>query len=708
MNLLQRIGLGIRVAFGTHARQIPLGTLLSMGGDSGGAQRAWKYPQYSKDGYRGNSVVFGCIKQKAQACQGIPLCLALNGEEYSEETPLPENLKPLEKLLSRPNPNQSMDEFVARWVLHMDLGGSAPLHAIGTGTQRIGQQTFIKSKPELWLKRPDLVTVETNKDGTLKGYLYQPEQGGKAVPITTDEMMVWRYPHPDNEYAGLSPLAAVEEVIDAHSASTTWNRNLLKNSGTPSGVLLLKNQSIISQVELDRLKEFWQHEYAGAVNNGKTFVAPAEGMDYTRLGGSASDLDWLGGRGDMKREICSALGVPSKLLNDPEAGTYANYAEARKAFYTETILPLMNYFVSELNEWLVPKYGIEGLHIVLKTDHIDALREDESAKYNRMSTPAAQSTMSINEIRAELGLGEIEGGDELLQQQPAFDFGLGQASYRKTPKRGANYQQTTTAQKTIARYMGALRGPMRKFAADVVSKLESGGAIDKYIEYIAEQHGERTVPRENRDAEADKAKLAKLAGPLIKSMSVDLDPIAAKYTKQIWGDGSTHAFGQLGANLTWNLDSPHVDKIVKARQNMMKDVTDAQKDSILDSVRTTIYEQGANPLTPALLKDIKELAVNKADYEVERIARTESLVVAGTAQQTVFKENGVARKGWQYSGSGYPRHEGMDGEEVDIDEPFSNGLMYPGDPDGEPEEIIHCGCAHYPVGTVDIDDYVTE
>lgn len=37
-------------------------------------------------------------------------------------------------------------------------------------------------------------------------------------------------------------------------------------------------------------------------------------------------------------------------------------------------------------------------------------------------------------------------------------------------------------------------------------------------------------------------------------------------------------------------------------------------------------------------------------------------------------------------------HAEMDGEEVGIDEEFSNGLKYPCDPDGAPEEVWNCRC----------------
>ena len=37
-------------------------------------------------------------------------------------------------------------------------------------------------------------------------------------------------------------------------------------------------------------------------------------------------------------------------------------------------------------------------------------------------------------------------------------------------------------------------------------------------------------------------------------------------------------------------------------------------------------------------------------------------------------------------------HVDLDGEVVEVDEPFSNGLMYPADPSGEPEEVYNCRC----------------
>lgn len=55
----------------------------------------------------------------------------------------------------------------------------------------------------------------------------------------------------------------------------------------------------------------------------------------------------------------------------------------------------------------------------------------------------------------------------------------------------------------------------------------------------------------------------------------------------------------------------------------------------------------------------------------------------------------VLKKVWIATPDGRTResHLEMDGEEVDIDEAFSNGCMYPGDPNGDPSEVYNCRCS---------------
>lgn len=85
-------------------------------------------------------------------------------------------------------------------------------------------------------------------------------------------------------------------------------------------------------------------------------------------------------------------------------------------------------------------------------------------------------------------------------------------------------------------------------------------------------------------------------------------------------------------------------------------------------------------------------------YNAKRIARTEGHRIQQTstrdAQQTAKKMGADVVKQWDAAldGRTRPSHARVDGEVRELDEKFSNGLMFPGDPSGSAEEVINCRC----------------
>ena len=81
-----------------------------------------------------------------------------------------------------------------------------------------------------------------------------------------------------------------------------------------------------------------------------------------------------------------------------------------------------------------------------------------------------------------------------------------------------------------------------------------------------------------------------------------------------------------------------------------------------------------------------------------RIARTEGHRVreesAQDAREDLAELGLIVKKQWMATldGSTRDEHRMLDGETVGIDEEFSNGLMFPGDPRGDPADIINCRC----------------
>jgi SPP1 gp7 family putative phage head morphogenesis protein len=102
----------------------------------------------------------------------------------------------------------------------------------------------------------------------------------------------------------------------------------------------------------------------------------------------------------------------------------------------------------------------------------------------------------------------------------------------------------------------------------------------------------------------------------------------------------------------------------------------------------------ANETREQLVKRIEETYGDIKKYRAETIARTE---VHGTMQKGTiegYEQSGMRVKIWVSVIDSKTRdaHAGMDGEEVSINSAFSNGLMFPSDPSGPPEEVINCRC----------------
>jgi HK97 family phage portal protein len=124
---------------------------------------------------------------------------------------------------------------------------------------------------------------------------------------------------------------------------------------------------------------------------------------------SPKDMDFLQAKHAAAREIALVFGVPPMLLGIPGDLTYANYAEANRTLWRQTVLPLANRIACALAQWLSPAFG-DDLRIVIDADQIDALAADRAAAWERIS---AAPFLTLNEKREALGYGPLEDGDRI-------------------------------------------------------------------------------------------------------------------------------------------------------------------------------------------------------------------------------------------------------------------------------------------------------
>jgi HK97 family phage portal protein len=375
--------------------------------ESGGRAR-WTpkdFAALAREGYLSNAIVHRAVRliaENAAACS----FLVFDGAQEREA-------HPLAQLLTRPNPRQDGGVFFETLYAHLLLAGNAYIEAVTLDTQVRQHEVRQHEVRELYALRPDRMKVVPGSDGWAEAYDYSV--GGRSVRFDQQASGVppilhLTFFHPLDDHYGLAPIDAAATALDTHNASSKWNKALLDNAARPSGALVYAGPegSVLSEPQFDRLKRELEGNYQGAANAGRPLLLEG-GLDWKAMSLTPKDMDFLEAKHTAAREIALAFGVPPMLLGIPGDNTFANFQEANRVFFRQTVLPLAARTGNALAQWLAPAFG-DGIRIDIDTDRVDALAADRTALWERVSSA---DFLTLNEKREAVGYAPVEGGDRL-------------------------------------------------------------------------------------------------------------------------------------------------------------------------------------------------------------------------------------------------------------------------------------------------------
>ena len=356
---------------------------------------AYSYIAFVDEGYRRNPTVYACIDAKQTAAQSLPIIL-----KDAQGQPIENH--PILQWLQRPNPYQTLQQVIAESIANYDLAGEANFAKIG-----------MRNQLELISLRPDWLIIESydQDTGMPLRYRYSPSEQGSSpsVPYLRDELIIWARFNPLDRWRGLSPLHACAFAIDTLNSYASSNKSTLDNGVTPSGVL--STATTLEDESFKRLQTQFTEKYSGANNTGKPMLLEG-GLTWQQTGLSPRDMEYIQGKRANELDVCKALRVPPQIIGIDGSQTFANYEQARAAFYEDTVIPTVNSLLSQISYSIAADFSLpRGAYLCVDVDAVAAL---EPRRAERMKVIDNLQSISVNEKREGMGYGETDGGDVVL------------------------------------------------------------------------------------------------------------------------------------------------------------------------------------------------------------------------------------------------------------------------------------------------------
>ncbi|KWT61839.1 hypothetical protein ADL21_11170 [Streptomyces albus subsp. albus] len=349
-----------------------------------------------------NELVYACVMEKATSVPEAPL--RVYGPDGLGE---PRETHPLRQLVADPNPMLTEFELFELTVLHLDLAGTAFWEIVRDRAGRPAQ---------LWPLRPDLVRMIRQRDGrTRYGYLL----GGGLADLGTD-VLQFKYPNPVDPLLGQPPLRPALRAVALDNEATDFVKQLLQNRAVP-GVVITTQRKVDEEIS-NRLATRWKQKFGGS-RRGEPAVLQT-GMDVKVLGLDLQALEFPDLRTISESRICMAFGVPPILVGAKvglDRSTFANYQEARRSFWEETILPLQRRIGDVVVRRLLPEVNDSSyvlprrVTVRFDTSQVLALKESEQAIWERANAALRAGAITVADFRRIVGLPFVEGSDVFLR-----------------------------------------------------------------------------------------------------------------------------------------------------------------------------------------------------------------------------------------------------------------------------------------------------
>ena len=211
---------------------------------------------------------------------------------------------------------------------------------------------------------------------------------------------------------GISTLSHAKNTLGLSADSEAHASGFFKGGANLAGILTV--QSTLTTKQKQDLKSSWQTAFSPSTGqpNG---VAVLEGnMEFKPITVNPSDAQLLETRQFNVIDICRFFGVSPVKAFDLTHSSYSTVEATNLSFLTDTLSPLLEKLELEFERKLYKPSEKDTIDVRFDTSRL--LRADKQSLATYYSTLFNIGVVSCNEIRKEIDLPYIEGGDSHFVQ----------------------------------------------------------------------------------------------------------------------------------------------------------------------------------------------------------------------------------------------------------------------------------------------------
>lgn len=658
------------------------------------------------------------IKKIAGPIAGVPLKFTVNDQDHDDPQ--------LTAFWSQPARRLTFADFVEASVGWLKLQGEA-FWLMDDSSLRPFPEVSMFSP--LIVARPDRMR-EIVERGELVGWQYRDieQRVWDLLPEQVIQPLFW---NPYDPWRGLAEYAAARIATEADYAAGEYALNLMRNNGDTGPIIASKNGMLTDEQQRQIVAQLrMKQEYARRGDFRAAFLTSDVTVESPNA--QTTDANFAAMRLGNRHEIFLAFGVPPSMADKMESYSVGS-ASDWFMLITETCIPTAEKLAQKISEVARKQTGIADLECYFDFDEHPVMQQvrrerlDAAGKLWAMGMPLEAANEYL-----DLGMDEFDGWD--VGYLPFAVAPVGES--RDLPEDDAfpDDEEPEEAEETpITDALRALRNytaprPQCDCCGLDLANLAVRAGDSKRVRLwknIVAKRRETIRAYESkfnallmvaRREVLGKLEAAAVRAPMQRASASDfifnLDEFRkvfrvsfrtiASNALQAAGD---QVFAEVGKSDAWTMPPAGAVEFFQNRENKLAKVPDA----IFERIRGALADgiERGDPLrdiAKAVRAEFNEISKKRAMV----IAQTETAAAYGTARDAALKEAGVQWKEWLTSGNSNIRaaHRLMNGTIIPVNEKFivvnpdtgeTDEVKHPGDPQGQPWNVINCHCVEIAV-----------